>query len=175
MNNFFCNNNVAQLLAPQFQVKVFESTWNRLYVLGLYSRRPMVYVSLKARHYIARREWGKSMPSGEDINEIMSSSSTVPVFIVYLDNRHILICENVELETILHSYKKVSNLEKGNYDLGWIFINVRTDFHIINNPSLMVQKYTDDILFILLNENFRCLYAGIVNNFLYDERLIQKV
>ena len=80
-----------------------QTVRNRLHAVGLYARRPMVCVTLTARHRGAHREWATQHVNWrryEWRNILFSDESR---FSVHPDNRRISSGEKVVLETILRS------------------------------------------------------------------------
>ena len=91
------------------------------------------------------------------------------------------------LETILRSFRKMSDLAEGNDGLSWYFSGKCTYLHIIRNGVLTGRRYRDEILrpivvpsieaigddFILMDDNYRPHSANLVNDFLLEEGIIR--
>ncbi|GFW31890.1 transposable element Tcb2 transposase [Trichonephila clavipes] len=91
-----------------------QTVRNRLHGVGLYARRPMVFVRLTSRHHRDRREWATEHVNwrrNEWSNVLFSDESC---FSVHPDNRRIFIWRDCgRRNKILHSCTKMSDLAVG--------------------------------------------------------------
>ncbi|GFV99171.1 transposable element Tcb2 transposase [Trichonephila clavipes] len=130
---------------------------NQLYGVGLYARRPMVCVKLTSRHHHDRREWATEHVNwrrNEWSNVLLSDESC---FSVHPDNRRIFIWRD------------------------------RGNLYIIRDGPLTSRRYRDEILrpivvpyaatigdnFILMDDNCRPHRANLVEDFLFEERIVR--
>ena len=105
---------------------------NQLYAVDLYTRRPVVCVTLTARDCKDDKDWAT-----EHVNmkrnkwqKIFFSLSPAFLFILIID---VFLSEgNVLLETILRSCRKMSDLAVGS---DGIITDKRTDLHIFWNKA----------------------------------------
>ena len=136
------NNTFAQLLAPQFRRELSETG-----AVGMYARRPMVCVTLTARHHGSRREWATEHVNWRrnEWRHILFSDESR--FSVHPDNRCLFIWrERGTRNTPAFMQGSVSFGGGGVMVYAGISIDEHTDLHIIRNGALTGQRYRDEIL-----------------------------
>ncbi|GFX56277.1 transposable element Tcb2 transposase [Trichonephila clavipes] len=161
---------------------------NRLHGVGLYARRPMVCVRLTSRHRRDRREWATEHVNwrrNEWISVLFSDESR---FSVYPDNRRIFIWrDRGSRNNPAFVHESVRFGGAGVLVYGDISIDGRTDLYIIRDGPLTARRYRDEILrpivvpyaaaigddFILMDDNSRPHRANLVEDFLFEERIVQ--
>ncbi|GFW55960.1 transposable element Tcb2 transposase [Trichonephila clavipes] len=128
-----------------------QTVRNRLHGVGLYARRSMVCVRLTSRHRCDRRE--------------DRGSRNNPAFV----NESVRFCGG---GVLVH---------------GGISIDGRTDLYIIRDGPLTARRYRDEILrpivvryaaaigddFILMDDNCMPHRANLVEDFLFEERIVR--
>ncbi|GFU51760.1 transposable element Tcb1 transposase [Trichonephila clavipes] len=148
----------------------------------------MVCIRLTSRHRRDRREWAT-----EHVNWRRNEWSSVLFsdesrFSVNLDNRRIFIWRDRGSRNnpaFVHESVKFGSAEVLVY--GGISIDGRTYLYIIRDGPLTARRYRDDILrpivvsyaaaigddFILMDDNCRPHRANLVEDFLFEEGIIQ--
>ena len=112
--------------------------------------------------------------------------STSLIFLFILDNRHILIWrERDTRNSPAFALKSVRFGGCGVMIYAGIFIDRRTELHIIRDGALIGRRYRDEILrpivgpyaaaiggeFILMDDNCRPYRANMMNDFLLEEQI----
>ncbi|GFX37669.1 transposable element Tcb1 transposase [Trichonephila clavipes] len=135
-----------------------QTVRNRLHSVGLYARRSMVCVILTSRHRRNRSEWAT-----EHMN--FRGSRNNPAFV----------------------HESVRFGGGGVLVYGGYSIDGRTDLYIIRDGPLTARRYRDEILrpivvpyaaaigddFILMDDNCRPHRANLVEDFLFEERIVR--
>ncbi|GFU08384.1 transposable element Tcb1 transposase [Trichonephila clavipes] len=165
-----------------------QTVRNRLHVVGLYARRPMVFVRLTSRLRRGRREWATEHVNwrrNEWSNVVFSDESH---FSVHPDNRHIFIWRDRGSRnnpTFVHESVRFGG--GGVLVCGGISIDLRTYLYIIRNGPLTARRYRDDILrptvvpsaaaigddFILMDDNCRPHHANLMEDLLFEEEIVR--
>ncbi|GFV07636.1 transposable element Tcb2 transposase [Trichonephila clavipes] len=165
-----------------------QTVRNRLHGVGLYARRPMVCVRLTSRHRHDRREWAtehENWRRNEWSNVLFSEESR---FSVHPDNRRIFLWRDRGSRNN-HAFVRESVRFGGGVVLvfGDISIDGRTDLYIIRDGPLTARQYRNEILrpivdsyaaaigddFILMDDNCRPHRANLVEDFLFEEGIVQ--
>ncbi|GFV93764.1 transposable element Tcb2 transposase [Trichonephila clavipes] len=165
-----------------------QTVRNRLHGVGLYVRRPMVCVSLTSRHRRNRWEWATEHVNwrrNEWSNVLFSDESR---FSVHPDNRRIFIWRDHGSRNnpaFVHESVRFGGV--GVLVYGGISIDGRTDLYIIRDGHLTARQYRDEILrpivvpyaaaigddFILMDDNCRPHRSNLVEDFLFEEGIVQ--
>ncbi|GFT44837.1 transposable element Tcb2 transposase [Trichonephila clavipes] len=163
-----------------------QTVRNRLHGVGLYARRPMVYVRLTSRHRRERREWAT-----ENVNWRKNEWSNVlseSRFSVHPDNRRIFTSrDRGSRNNPVFVHESVRFGGGGVLVYGGISIDGRTDFYINRDGPLTARRYRDEILrpivvpyaaaigddFILMDDNCRPHRANLVEDFLFEEGIVR--
>ncbi|GFX21753.1 transposable element Tcb2 transposase [Trichonephila clavipes] len=165
-----------------------QTVRNRLHGVGLYARRPMVCVRLTSRHRRDHREWATEHVNwrrNECSNVLFSDESH---FSVHPDNRCIFISRDRDSRNNLafvHESVRFGGGEVLVY--GGISTDGRTYLYIIRDGPLTARRYKDEILrpivvpyaaaiggaFILMDDNCRPHRANLVEDFLFEERIVR--
>ncbi|GFW38384.1 transposable element Tcb2 transposase [Trichonephila clavipes] len=165
-----------------------QTVRNRLHGLGLNAHRPMVRVRLTSRHRRERREWAT-----EHVNWRRNDWSNVPFsdesrFSVQPDNRRIFIWRRRGIQNnpaFVHESVRFGS--GGVLVYGGISIDGRTDLYIIRDGPLTAPRYRDEILrpivvsyasaigyyFILMHDNYRSHRVNLVEDFPFEEGIVQ--
>ncbi|GFT10847.1 transposable element Tcb2 transposase [Trichonephila clavipes] len=165
-----------------------QTVRNRLHGVGLYARRPMVCVRLTSRHRRDRWDWATEhvkLRRNEWSNVLFSDESR---FSVHLGKRRIFIWrERGSRNNLAFVHESVRFGGGGVLVYGGISIDGRTDLYIIRDGPLTVRQYRDEILrltvvpyavavgddFILMEDNCRLHRANLVEDFLFEERIVR--
>ncbi|GFX18289.1 transposable element Tcb1 transposase [Trichonephila clavipes] len=165
-----------------------QTVRNRLHGVGLYARRPIVCVRLTSRHRRDRREWATEHVNwrrNERSNVLFSDKSR---FSVHPDNRRIFIWrDRGSRNNPAFVHESIRFVGGGVLVYGGISIDGRTDLYIIRDGPLTARRYRDEILrpivvpyaaaigddFILMDDNCRPHRANLVEDFLFEERIVQ--
>ncbi|GFV58604.1 transposable element Tc1 transposase [Trichonephila clavipes] len=165
-----------------------QTVRNRLHGVGLYARRPMVCVSLPSRHRRDRREWATEHVNSrrnEWSNVLFSDESR---FSVHPDNRRIFIWrDRGSRNNPAFVDESVRFGGGGVLVYSGISIDGRTDLYIIRDGPLTARRYRDEIFrpivvsyaeaiadyFILMDDNCRPHRAYLVEDFLFEERIVR--
>ncbi|GFU04808.1 transposable element Tcb2 transposase [Trichonephila clavipes] len=164
---------------------------NWLRSVGMYARRPMVCVRLTLRHRRDCREWATEHVNwrrNEWSNVLFSDESR---FSVHPDNRRIFIWrDRCSRNNTAFVHESVRFGGGGELVYGGISIYGRTDPYIIRDGPLTARRYRDEILrpivvpyaaaigddiFIsfLMDDNCRPHRANLVEDFLFEEGIVQ--
>ncbi|GFY16216.1 transposable element Tcb2 transposase [Trichonephila clavipes] len=165
-----------------------QTVQNRLHGVGLYARQSMECVRLRSRHRRDRSEWETEHVNWRRNgwrNVLFSDESC---FSVHPDNRRIFIwrdhCSRNK-PALMHESVRIGG--GGVLVYGGISIGGRTDLYIIRVGPLTAHRYRDEILrpivvpydaaigddFILMDENCRLHHANLVEDFLFEEGILQ--
>ncbi|GFX47136.1 transposable element Tcb2 transposase [Trichonephila clavipes] len=124
-----------------------QTVRNRLHGVGLYARRPMVFVRLTSRHHRDRRELATENANwrrNEWSNALFSDESR---FSVHPDSRRILIWrERGSRNTPTFVHESIRFGSGGVLVYGGISIDGRTGLYIIRDGPLTARRYKDEIL-----------------------------
>ncbi|GFT94994.1 transposable element Tcb2 transposase [Trichonephila clavipes] len=165
-----------------------QNVRNRLHRVGLYPRRQMVCVRLTSRHRRDRREWATEHVNwrrNEWSNALFSDESR---FSVHPDNRRIFIWRDRGSRNnpaFVHESVRFGGAGVLVYD--GISIDGRTDLYIIQDGPLTASRYRVEILrpivvpyaaaigddFILMDDNCRPHRDNLVEDFLFEEGIVQ--
>ncbi|GFS83489.1 transposable element Tcb2 transposase [Trichonephila clavipes] len=165
-----------------------QTVRNRLHGVSLYARRPMVYVRLTSRHRRDRREWAT-----EHVNWRRNEWSSVLFsdesrFSVHPDNRRIFIWrDRGSRNNPAFVHESIRFCGGGVLVYGGISLDGRTDLYIIRDGLLTTRRYRDEIIrpivvpyaaaigddFILMDDNCRPHRANLVEDFLFEEGIVQ--
>ncbi|GFW41037.1 transposable element Tcb2 transposase [Trichonephila clavipes] len=165
-----------------------QTVQNQLHGVGLYAHRPMVCVRLTSRHRRDRREWATEHVNwrrNEWSNVLFSDESR---FSFHPDNRRTFIWRDRGSRTnpaFVHESVRFGGAGVLVYD--GISIDGRTEFYIIQDGHLTTRQYRDEIFrpivvpyaaaigdyFILMDDNCRPHHANLVEDFLFEERIVQ--
>ncbi|GFT04504.1 transposable element Tcb2 transposase [Trichonephila clavipes] len=117
-----------------------QTVRNRLHGVGLYARRPMVYVRLTSRHRRDRREWATEHVNWRR-NVLFSDEFH---FSVHPDNRRIFIWrDRGSRNNPAFVHESVRFGVGGVLVYGGISIDGRTDLCIIRDGPLTARRYRD--------------------------------
>ncbi|GFX29840.1 transposable element Tcb2 transposase [Trichonephila clavipes] len=165
-----------------------QTVQNRLHGIGLYARRLMVCVRLTSKHRRDRREWATEHVNwrrNEWSNVLFSDESR---FSVHPDNRRIFIWrDRGSRNNPAFVHESVRFGGAGVLMYGGTSIDGRTDLYIIRNRPLTARRYRDEILrpiivpyaaaigdnFILMDDNCRPHRANLVEDILFEERIVR--
>ncbi|GFX59243.1 transposable element Tcb2 transposase [Trichonephila clavipes] len=166
-----------------------QTVRNRLHGVGLYARRPMVCVRVTSRHRRDNREWATEHVNWRrnEWSSVLFSESPVFLFI-----RIIAVFSSggtVVVGIMLRSCTKVSDLAVREC---WCMVaspltGAHTDLYIIRDEPLTARRYRDEILrhivvpyaaaigdyFILMDDNCWPHRANLVEDFLFEEGIVQ--
>ena len=161
---------------------------NRFHAVGLYAGRPMLCVTLTARHRRARREWAAEHMNwrrNEWRNILFSDESR---FSLHSDNIRILIWrERGTRNNPAFVHESVRFDGGGVMVYAGISMDGCTDLHIIRIGAFSCRRYRDEILrpievpyaeaigddFILMDDNCRPHRAILVEDFLFEEGIVR--
>ena len=160
---------------------------NSFHVVDLYSRRPMVCVTLAARHRWTRREW-----TTEHVNWTRNEWRKILFsdefrFSVHVDNRRIFIQRERDTRNNPAILQENARFGDGGVMVyAGISIDRRTKIHIIRNGILIDRRYRDQILrrimipyAVAIGDNFMSMHncrpnrADLVDEFLFEERIVR--
>ncbi|GFX10942.1 transposable element Tcb2 transposase [Trichonephila clavipes] len=166
-----------------------QTVRNRLHGVGLYARRPMLCVRLTSRHRRDRRKWAT-----EHVNWRRNEWSNVlfltsPVFlfirIIGVFSSGGTVAVGIDNPAFVHESVRFGG--GGVLVYGGISIGGHTDLYIIRDGPLTARRYRDEILrhivvpyaeaigdeFILMDDNCRPHRANLVEDFRFEERIVQ--
>ncbi|GFX04756.1 transposable element Tcb1 transposase [Trichonephila clavipes] len=165
---------------------VISRIWNRFF--GDWKCRPKTRTRLTSRHRRDRREWATEHVNwrrNEWSNFLFFDESR---FSVHPDNRRIFIWRDRGSRNnpaVVHESVKFGGA--GVLVYGGISIDGRTDLYTIRGGPLTARRYRDEILrpivvpyaaaigddFILMDDNCRPHRANLVEDFLFEEGIVQ--
>ncbi|GFW39536.1 transposable element Tcb2 transposase [Trichonephila clavipes] len=154
----------------------------------MYAHRPMVCVRLTSRHRRDRREWATEHVNWRRNEWSIVLFSDESRFSVLPDNRLIFIWrDRGSRNNPAFMHESVRFGGGGVLVYGGISIDGRTDLYIIRDGHLTARRYRDEILrpivvpyaaaigdyFILMDDNCRPRHDNLVEDFLFEERIIR--
>ncbi|GFV61028.1 transposable element Tcb1 transposase [Trichonephila clavipes] len=139
-----------------------QTVRNRHHGVGLYARRPMVFVRLTSRHRRNRREWAAEHVNwrrNEWSNDLFSDESR---FSVQPDNRRIFISRDRGSRN-----NPAFEHESVRFGGGGVLVDR------ILRPSVVPYAAAIGDDFILMDDNCRPHHANLVEDFLFEEEIVR--